>query len=82
MKTIALVCCLMVLAEAASAQQATRNQANAAGSAGVAARLQSLGYKDIHHLRRGPNGQWTGKAERNGVPTYVTVQPQGTVIAR
>jgi hypothetical protein len=73
---------LVALADTAMGQQATRNQATAAGSAGVAARLQSLGYKDIHDLRRGPNGQWTGKAERNGVPSTVTVQPQGTVIAR
>jgi hypothetical protein len=73
---------LIALAGTVAAQQATRNQATAAGSAGVAARLQSLGYKDIHDLRRGPNGQWTGKAERNGVPSTVTVQPQGTVIAR
>jgi hypothetical protein len=77
-----LACGLVALVGTAVAQQATRNQATAAGSAGVAARLQSLGYKDIHDLRRGPNGQWTGKVERNGVPSTVTMQPQGSVIAR
>lgn len=81
MRTILLVCCLMAAAGAVLAQT-TRNQATAAGSAGVAARLQSLGYKDIHDLRRGPDGQWTGKAVRNGVPSSVTVQPRGSVIAR
>jgi hypothetical protein len=60
----------------------THNQAAAAGAAGVAAHMQSLGYSGIHDLRRGPDGQWTGKAMRNGVEKNVTVAPDGTTIAR
>lgn len=44
--------------------------------------MQSLGYKDIHQLRQGPDGQWTGKATQNGVKRTVTVQPNGTTSAR
>jgi hypothetical protein len=81
MKFLLLAVGLTLLAGMAGAQT-VRNQANQAGSAGVAARMQSLGYKDIHDLRRGPDGQWTGKATRNGVPSTVTVHPRGGVIAR
>jgi hypothetical protein len=52
------------------------------GSAGVQTQLRSLHYKDIHDLRRGPDGQWTGKATQNGVEKQVTVSPKGTVTAR
>ncbi|MCX7364564.1 MAG: hypothetical protein NTV97_22375 [Alphaproteobacteria bacterium] len=62
--------------------QTTRNQANAAGSAGAAAHMRSLGYGNIHDMQRAPDGSWVGKATRNGVPSTVTVQPQGTVIQR
>jgi hypothetical protein len=87
MKRAALALVLIATASVAGAQTAphappTTSQTNAAGSAGVTARLQSLGYKDIHDLRRGPDGQWTGKATRNGLPTTVTAEPQGGVIAR
>jgi len=79
---IRLVLGLGLLAVAGSASaQTTRNQSNAT-AAGAAQRLQSLGYKDIHDMRRGPDGQWTGKATRNGVPATVTVQPQGTTTSR
>lgn len=52
------------------------------GSAGVKQQLQSLHYKDVHGLRRGPDGQWTGKATRNGVEKQVTVSPNGGVTGR
>ncbi len=61
---------------------ATHNQATAAGPAGVAARMKSLGYSGIHDLRRGPDGQWTGKATQNGIEKNVTAAPDGTVIGR
>jgi hypothetical protein len=60
----------------------TRNQAAAAGAAGVTTRLQSQGYGNIHDLRRTPDGKWVGKATRNGVPVTVTSDPSGTTIAR
>ena len=66
----------------ASAFAQTRNQAAAAGAAGVATRLQSQGYGNIQDLRRMPDGKWTGKATRNGVPVTVTSDPAGTTIAR
>lgn len=81
MKIAFLAFVLAALAGGADAQT-TRNQTNAAGAAGVTGRMQSLGYKDIHDLRRGPSGEWTGKATRNGVPSTVTVQPNGTIIRR
>jgi hypothetical protein len=44
--------------------------------------MQSQGYKDIHELRQGPDGQWTGKATQNGVGRTVTVQPNGSTTGR
>ena len=76
-----LVASLLVLL-AASAFGQTRNQAAAAGAAGVTTRLQSQGYGNVHDLRRMPDGKWTGKATRNGVPVTVTSDPAGTTIAR
>jgi hypothetical protein len=77
---ILLVLVLILLPLAATAQ--TRNQAAAAGAAGVASRLQSQGYADIHNLRRAPDGKWVGQATRNGVPVTVTSDPAGTTIRR
>ena len=77
---LALAAALVLLSVAASAQ--TRNQAAAAGAAGVASRLQSQGYANIHNLRRGPDGKWVGDATRNGVPVRVTSDPAGITIAR
>ena len=71
---------LILLALPAFAQ--TRNQAAAAGAAGVQSRLQSQGYKDIQNLRRLPDGKWVGEATRNGVPVIVTSDPAGRTIAR
>ena len=65
---------------AASAQ--TRNQAAPAGAAGVAARLQSQGYANVHNLRRTQDGKWIGEGTRNGVPVTVTSDPAGNTIAR
>lgn len=56
--------------------------APAPGSASVKTQLQALHYKNVHDLRRGPDGQWTGKATRNGVEKQVTVSPKGAVTAR
>ena len=53
-----------------------------AGSAGVKTHLQALHYKDVHDLRRGYDGQWTGKATQGNVPKTVTIGPDGTVTAR
>ena len=66
----------------ASGAVVTHNQAVAAGAAGIAAHMQSLGYSGIHDLRRGPDGQWTGKATQNGVEKTVTAAPDGTLIGR
>lgn len=55
---------------------------SAAGSASVQTQLKALHYKDVQNLRRGPDGQWTGKATQNGVEKNVTVSPKGTVTAR
>jgi hypothetical protein len=77
---VLLASALILLPLVASAQ--TRNQAAAAGLAGVTARLQAQGYNDVHNLRRMPDGTWTGKALRNGVPVTVTSDQAGTTIAR
>ena len=62
--------------------QTKPNPASGAGTAGVKARVQSLGYKDVHDLRRGPNGQWAGKATQGNIEKSVTIYPRGNVIAR
>jgi hypothetical protein len=80
MTRLILAAALVLVSGSAIAQ--TRNQAAAAGAAGVATRLQSQGYGNIHDLRRMPDGKWTGKATRNGVPVTVTSDPAGTTIAR
>jgi hypothetical protein len=77
---VLLAAALVALSVTASAQ--TRNQAAAAGAAGVTSRLQSQGYKDVHDLRRMPDGKWVGEATRNAVPVTVTSDPGGTTIAR
>lgn len=79
MRTIAI---LAVLATVVPAAAQTKPPTPLAGSAGVKQQLQSLHYKDVHGLRRGPDGQWTGRATRNGVEKQVTVSPTGGVAAR
>ena len=70
---------LIALAGTAVAQSKPPNPPTAAGAQ---MRLQPLHYKDVHDLRRGPDGQWTGKATQNGVEKNVTVHPNGSVTAR
>ena len=52
------------------------------GSASVKTQLHSLHYGNVRDLRRGPDGQWTGKATQNGVEKTVTIGAKGTVTAR
>jgi hypothetical protein len=52
------------------------------GTAGVKTHLEALHYGDVHDLRRGYDGQWTGNATQNGVEKQVTISPKGDVIAR
>jgi hypothetical protein len=61
---------------------APANQAVHDGAAGAAARMQAQGFSDIHDLRKGPDGKWTGEAMRNGVPSTVTAEPDGRLTAR
>lgn len=82
-----LAAALILVVSAASAQTmprgpASTSQTTSAGAAGVAARLKSQGYSEIHNLRRGPDGKWTGEAKRNGVSHIVTANPDGSVTAR
>jgi hypothetical protein len=77
----AVLAALLVLPAVTGFAQ-TRNQAAAAGAAGVSARLQSQGYGNIHDLRRTSDGKWVGQATRNGVPVTVTSDPDGRTIAR
>ena len=44
--------------------------------------LEALHYKGVRDLRRGYDGQWTGKATQGNVPKTVTIAPDGTVTAR
>ncbi|WP_395709741.1 hypothetical protein [Reyranella sp.] len=68
----------LTMAQAKSAPPA----ASTGGTVGVKSRLNTLHYNNVEGLRRGPDGQWTGKATQGGVEKQVTVTPQGTVIAR
>jgi len=72
----------LLVAGAAAAQTPPPPPASTTGSAGVKQHLQSLHYGNVQNLRRGPDGQWTGKATQNGVQKNVTVSPNGTVRAR
>ena len=77
-----LLAVAIVSASTTAFAQQTRNQAAAAGAAGVTSRLQAQGYKDVHDLRRMPDGKWVGTAMRNGHPVTVTSDQAGTTIAR
>jgi hypothetical protein len=82
-----LAAAFAMIFSAASAQTtpqgpAPTSQMTNAGAAGVAARMQSQGYSEIHNLHRGPDGKWVGEAVRNGVPFTVTADPDGKLIAR
>jgi hypothetical protein len=80
MTRFALAAVLMTFAWAAAAQ--TKPNPNAPGAADTKVRLQTLGYKNVHDLRRGLDGQWTAKATRGNVEKSVTVSPRGPVVAR
>ena len=79
MRPIFLTLALIFAAGVASAQT---KQAAPIGSADAKVRLQTLGYKDVHDLRRAPDGQWTAKATKGNVEKSVTVSPKGGVVAR
>ncbi len=81
MKLIILTLFLLVATGTASAQTKP-NPVGTIGSADAKVRLQALGYKDVHDLRRGADGQWVGKATRGNVEKSVTVPSRGPVVAR
>ena len=81
MRTLLLVLVVTGFAGAAVAQTKSA-PASMAGSASVKTHLEALHYKDVRDLRRGYDGQWTGKATQGNVPKTVTIAPDGTVIAR
>jgi hypothetical protein len=73
---------LLIAMAGAAAAQSKSAPASTAGTAGVKTRLQALHYGNIYDLRRGPDGQWIGKATQGNVEKSVTVTRDGTVIAR
>jgi hypothetical protein len=81
MRSLALAVLLVGCAGAAMAQTKPATTPSP-GSASVKTQLQSLHYKNVRDLRRGPDGQWTGRATQNGVEKQVTVSPKGVVTAR
>ncbi|TAJ37305.1 MAG: hypothetical protein EPO55_18975 [Reyranella sp.] len=81
MTRFALAAVLMTLAGAAAAQTKP-NPAGTIGSADAKVRLQTLGYKNVHDLRRDADGQWVGKATRGNVEKSVMVPSRGNVVAR
>lgn len=74
----------IVAAGIAAAASAQTNPATTPtpGSASAKTQLHSLHYGNVRDLRRGPDGQWTGKATQNGVEKTVTIGTKGTVTAR
>jgi hypothetical protein len=81
MRSLLLSFALIGVAGVAAAQ--TRSApASTAGTAGVTTHLQALHYRDVHDLRRGPDGQWIGKARQGNVEKTVTIDSQGGVVAR
>jgi hypothetical protein len=81
MRALLLVVAVAGFAGAAVAQTKSAPP-SMAGSASVKTHLEALHYKDVRDLRRGYDGQWTGKATQGNVPKMVTIAPDGTVIAR
>ncbi len=81
MRTLLLGVIVAGIAGAASAQTKPATTPTP-GSASVKTQLQSLHYGNVRDLRRGPDGQWTGKATQNGVEKTVTIGAKGTVTAR
>ena len=81
MKGVLLALVLVGVAGAAVAQTKPATTP-AQGSASAKTQLQALHYGNVRDLRRGPDGQWTGKATQNGVEKQVTIGPKGTVTAR
>ena len=81
MRTLLLVLVAVGFAGAAGAQSKSA-PAGMMGTAGVKTHLEALHYKDVHDLRRGPDGQWIAKATQGNVEKSVTVGPQGDVTAR
>jgi hypothetical protein len=81
MRALLLVLLVTGLAGAAVAQSKSA-PSGMAGSASVKTHLEALHYKDVRDLRRGYDGQWTGKATQGNVPKMVTIAPDGTVTAR
>jgi hypothetical protein len=79
----ALLLVLVVMGFAGTAVAQTKSAPSSmAGSASVKTHLEALHYKGVHDLRRGYDGQWTGKATQGNVPKTVTIAPDGTVTAR
>jgi hypothetical protein len=81
MRRLALALVLAGVAGAAAAQTRPATTPSP-GSASVKTQLQTLHYGNVRDLRRGPDGQWTGRATQNGVDRQVTVSPKGVVTAR
>ena len=81
MRAVLLALVLVGVAAAAVAQTKPATTP-APGSASAKTQLQALHYGNVRDLRRGPDGQWTGKAMQNGVEKQVTISPKGVVIAR
>ncbi|MGD9881461.1 MAG: hypothetical protein AB7F22_08230 [Reyranella sp.] len=82
--SLVLAAALVIAPGAAMAQAkpAPSPPASTGGTADAKTRLNTLHYNNVQGLRRGPDGQWTGKATQGGVQKQVTVTPQGKVIAR
>lgn len=66
----------------AAAAQSKAAATPSPGSASARTQLHALHYGNVRDLRRGPDGQWTGKAMQNGVEKQVTISPKGVVTAR
>jgi hypothetical protein len=82
MRALLLALVVAGFAGAAVAQTKSAPASSMAGSASVKTHLEALHYKGVHDLRRGYDGQWTGKATQGNVPKMVTIAPDGTVTAR
>jgi hypothetical protein len=78
-----LLLALVVVGAAGGAVAQTKPATTPApGSASARTQLQALHYGNVRDLRRGPDGQWTGRATQNGIEKQVTISPKGVVTAR
>jgi hypothetical protein len=67
------------ISEPANVIDRDASQARFATESSARGRIESVGLRDVSHLRKGSDGVWQGTAMKNGAPVRVTVDSSGAV---